>query len=403
MRQGSIRLGRIMGVPLSMDLGVLLIGGLLTWTLASLVLPESSPGLVSTAYWSVGAIGALLFLGSLLAHEVAHSVVARRNGVTVQGITLWMFGGYAQFEDDPPSPGAEFRITAAGPATSLGLGALFAGAAYGIDALGAPQLYVSLMAWLGFINIFLGVFNLLPGAPLDGGRILAAGLWKLRGDRIAGHIGAATAGKFVGLGLVGFGVFESFALGGISGIWTVLIGWFLFSSARAEHAHYTGERAMGDMTVGDAMSVDPPRVASWTSVADLVEGPLRHTHQSAVVVTDAAGRAVGVVTMLDVRRVPAEQWNSTLAAQVSGQAPAPTVLAPDERLAEATARIDRANGGYAVVVADGALVGLLGPDEVRRAIEVGRLRGPRLQRTSTPPPPPMSVPSQRWEPPVTAR
>lgn len=403
MRQGSIRLGRILGVPLSMDLGVLLIGGLLTWTLATLVLPRSAPGLVSSAYWSVGAIGALLFLGSLLAHEIAHCVVARRNDVTVEGITLWMFGGYAQFEDDPATPGAEFRITAAGPATSLALAAAFVGAAYGLDAVGGPQLYVSLLAWLGFINGFLGVFNLLPGAPLDGGRILAAGLWKLRGDRIAGHLGAATAGKFVGLGLISIGVFETLALGGITGLWTVLIGWFLFNSARAEHAHYTGARAMGDMTVGEAMASDPPRAASWSSVAELVEGPFRHTHQSAVAITDAAGRAIGVVTMHDVRRIPAEQWSSTTATQVSGAAPAPTVLRPDERLAEAVLRIDRSNGGHAVVVSDGALIGLLGPEEIRRAIDVGRLRGPQRPRAATPPPPPVSVPSQRWDPPVTAR
>lgn len=400
MRQGSIRLGRIMGVPLAMDLGVLLIGGLITWTLATAVLPASSPGLQSAAYWSVGAIGALMFLGALLAHEIAHAVVARRNGVEVQGITLWMFGGYAQFADDPPGPGAEFRITAAGPATSLGLAAVFAGAGWGLASLGAPGLYVSLFEWLAFINGFLGLFNLLPGAPLDGGRIVASALWKLRGDRVAGHMGAATAGKFVGLGLIGIGVFELLSFGGISGIWTVLIGWFLFNSARAEHAHYSGERAMGDMTVADAMTADPPRVASWTTVAEMVDGPFRHTHHSAVAVTDGRGHGTGLVTMQDVRRLPAEQWATTTAAQLMATAGPPSVLAPGERLADAVVRIDPARGGHAVVVSDGTLVGLLGPDGVRRAIEVGRLGGSR--RRATPPPPPVSVPSQRWEPPVTA-
>lgn len=399
MRQGSIRLGRIMGVPLAMDLGVLLIGGLLTWTLATLVLPRSAPGLVPAAYWSVGAIGALVFLGSLLAHEIAHAVVARRNGVTVQGITLWMFGGYAQFEDDPPGPGAEFRITAVGPATSLALGALFAGGAWVLGEAGAPQLYTSLLGWLGFINLFLGVFNLLPGAPLDGGRIVAAALWKLRGDRVAGHLGAATAGKFVGLGLVGIGVFEAFSLGGISGLWTVLIGWFLFNSARNEHAHYLGERAMGDMTVGEAMTPDPPRAASWTTVADLVEGPFRHTQHSAVAVTDAQGRGIGLVTMHDIRRLPAEQWATTTAAQLIAAGPPVAVLSPGDRLADAVGGLDPARGGHAVVVADGMLVGLLGPEGVRRAIETGRVR---TRRDTTPPPPPTSAPSQRWEPPITA-
>jgi Zn-dependent protease/CBS domain-containing protein len=426
MRQGSIRLGRIMGVPLAMDLGVLLIGGLLTWTLATIVLPSSSPGLQSAAYWSVGAIGALLFLGSLLAHEMAHSLVARRNDVKVQGITLWMFGGYAQFESDPATPGAEFRITAAGPATSLGLALGFAGVAWGLATAGVPQVYVSLMAWLAFINGFLGVFNLLPGAPLDGGRILAAGLWKLRGDRVAGRIGAATAGKFVGLALIGVGVFESLALGGLSGIWTVLIGWFLFNSARTEHAFFSSERAMGDMTVAEAMTPDPHRVASWISVADLVDGPFRHTHQSAVAVTDGQGRAVGIVTMQDVRRLPAEQWATTTAGQLMAAGVSPATAAPGDRLADVVEHMDPANGGYAVVIAEGALIGLLGPDEVRRAIEFGRPGGQRPSagqrphgngshgngshgngshgrspQEGSPPPPPPAVPSQRWDPPVT--
>ena len=162
------------------------------------------------AYWSVGAIGALLFLGSLLAHEIAHSVVARRNDVEVQGITLWMFGGYAQFENDPPRPGRRVPHHRRRPGHQPGPGGGVRRRRRGARRRSVlPQLYVSLMAWLAFINGFLGVFNLLPGAPLDGGRILAAALWKLRGDRVAGHMGAATAGKFVGLGLIGIGVFES--------------------------------------------------------------------------------------------------------------------------------------------------------------------------------------------------
>lgn len=400
MRQGSIRLGRIMGIPLSMDLGVLLIGGLLTWTLAAIVLPDRAPGLVSSAYWSVGAVGAVLFLASLLAHEMAHAIVARRNDVKVEGITLWLFGGYAQFQNDPPSPGADFRITAAGPATSIGLGVVFFGAAWGLSTVGAPDLYVSMLGWLALLNGFLGVFNLLPGAPLDGGRIVAAALWKLRGDRISGRIGAATAGKFVGLGLVGLGVFEAVALGGFSGLWTMLIGWFLFNAARTEHAHYSGERAIGDTLVGEAMVKDPARAPSWSTVADLVEGPFRATHQSAVAVTDFQGRAVGIVTMDAIRRVPAENWSTTTAAQLLDVVPQPVQIAPGERLVEALEKMAAGGGGHAVVIADGALVGLLGPDEVRRAIELGRLRGPRR---SSPPPPPASVPQQRWEPPVTAR
>src|SRR6478735_2432264 len=127
MRHGGVRLGRILGIEVSANVGVLVIGALLAWSLATTVLPYSAPGLVDRAYWMAGALGALAFLGSLLAHELAHSVVARRNQVEVRGITLWMFGGVSEMEEDPPTPGADFRITAAGPATSLLLGGAFLG------------------------------------------------------------------------------------------------------------------------------------------------------------------------------------------------------------------------------------------------------------------------------------
>ena len=399
MQQGSIRLGRILGVPLSMNLGVLVIGALLSWSLATVVLPNGAPGLTGSVYWSVGAIGAVVFLASLLAHEMAHAIVARRNDVQVTGITLWLFGGFAQFENEPKTPGAEFRITAAGPATSLGLAALFVGAWAGLSAIGAPEVYSTMFGWLGIINGFLGVFNLLPGAPLDGGRILAAGLWKLRGDRVRGRIGAAKVGKFVGLGLVGLGVAEMLALGGFGGIWTALIGWFLFNAARVEERHFVGERALGDLSVAEAMSPVPPTVPMWTSVAELVDGPLRSTQTSVVAVTDWGGNVMGIVTMDAVRRVPAEQWRATQVSEIATTGDALGTAAPGEQLTEVLTRLA---GQRRVVLVrhEGRTVGFLGPDEVRRAIELGTMRGASGRRR-TPPPPPVSAPQQRWEPPVT--
>lgn len=403
MRQGSIRLGRIAGVPLSMDLGVLVIGGFLTWILATLILPNGAPGLVGSVYWSVGIVGAVLFLASLLAHEMAHAIVARRNDVRVQGITLWLFGGFAQFENEPRTPGAEFRITAAGPATSIGLGVLFAGSALGLAAIGAPGVYTTLLFWLGIINGFLGVFNLLPGAPLDGGRLLAAALWKLRGDRVSGRIGAATFGKFIALGLVGLGLFEMFAVGGFGGIWTALIGWFLFNAARAEHVHFVGERALGDLTAGEAMCPIGEPTRTWSSVAELVDGPLRTSQRSSVPVADWSGRIVGVVTMGDVRRLPAEKWAATTVAEIATTGDALVTADASERVSDVIGRGALAGGGFVLVTQQGRPVGLVGADEVQRAIELGRLRGGRQGRASTPPPPPVGAPQQRWEPPVPTR
>lgn len=396
MRQGSINLGRIFGIPVSMDLGVLVIGGLLSWSLASVILPNGAPGLVGVVYWSVAIIGALLFFGSLLAHEMAHAILARRNGIEVVGITLWLFGGFAQFRDEPKDAGSELRISSAGPVTSLGVAVGFVALAAGLHAIGVPVVYTTLLAWLAIINGVLGVFNLLPGAPLDGGRILAAVLWKVRGDRIAGRIGAARVGKGVGIVLGLIGLAELRFLGGFGGMWTLLIGWFIFSAARNEQAFFVGERALGDVRVADVMLREPAHVRTWTTVAELVDGPLRSSRQSAVPVLDWNGAVAGVVSMADVAKVPAEQWASTEVVDVAAPAETMETVTPDVRLVDVIERLTPESGGYALVVDQGRPVGLVGPEEIRRAIELGRLRGGSSRR----PRPPVSRPEQSAEPPV---
>lgn len=264
MRQGGLRLGRILGIEVSANLGVLVIGALLAWSLAATVLPSNAPGMVDRSYWAAGVLGALLFLGSLLAHELAHSVVAQRNGVEVRGITLWMFGGVSEMAEDPATPGADFRITAAGPATSLALGGIFLGIGAACSAVGVQDIYVVLTSWLGLINLVLGVFNLLPGAPLDGGRLVAVGLWKWHGDRLRGQIGAAKAGRVVGIGLVGLGIAEMYQFGGFSGLWTILIGWFLFNTARNELAYYDHLRSIEQLAAPPPPPRSPP-TQRWTA------------------------------------------------------------------------------------------------------------------------------------------
>lgn len=403
MRQGSIGVGRVLGVPVSMDLGVVAIAGLLTWMLATIVLPEASPSHVPSVYWSLGAVGTLAFLGSLLAHEFGHAVVARRNGVRPERITLWFLGGYAQFENEPETPGAEFRITAAGPAVSLVLALGFGGAAWLADTLGAATVHVALLGWLALVNGALGVLNLLPGAPLDGGRILAAALWYRSGDRFGARISAAKVGQVLGVALLVFGVLDLLALRGIAGLATVVVGWFLLSAARNERSYFVGERALQGVTTGEVMAPTTQAVRTWTSVADLVEGPLRNTHRSAIAVTGWSGQPVAVVTMADVRRVPARAWATTTVEQITdSDSLLGTPTAEEDLLGFIEARHERP-GGYAVVVReDGCPVGLIGPDEVRSAIDRGTHR-PRRHSRFRPPPAPGSAPRQRWEPPVSSR
>jgi CBS domain-containing protein len=283
---------------------------------------------------------------------------------------------------------------------SLALGLAFIGAAIGLGALGVPQLYVVMFSWLGLINGFLAVFNLLPGAPLDGGRILAAALWRLRGDRLGAKVSAAKVGRGVAMLLIAVGVAEIFFLRTFGGIWTVFIGWFLLGAARMEEAHYAGERALGDLRVGAAMLRDPQTVRVWTTVADTVEGPLRSTAQDAVPVLDFSGRVAGLVTMDQIRMVPAEQWPVVEVGRIMVPADAVPTATPDEKMTDVMDRMTMAARGEVFVMDGGRLVGLLGPSEFQRAITIGRLS---RRRRPGPPPPPPRVPVQRWEPPVPSR
>jgi Zn-dependent protease len=244
----SIRLGRFFGIPVGLSWSVMLIAGLLTFGLATSLLPGSAAGYSDVAYLVAASLAAVLFFGSLLAHELAHAVVARRHGVEVDGITLWLLGGVARLRSESPSARAELRIAAVGPATSLALAALFGVTALAADVLMLPALAVAVFAWLALINALLAVFNLLPATPLDGGRILAGALWAGHGDRYRAAITAAQAGRVVGFGLIAFGILGFLTPLPFGGLWTALVGWFIVTTASAEEEHARRQRAMRDLS-----------------------------------------------------------------------------------------------------------------------------------------------------------
>ena len=231
----TIRLGRIAGIKVGLSWTVLLIAGLITLSLTSSILPLAAPGFSDTSYLIVGVLTAFGFLASILLHELGHAVVAEREGVRVDGITLWLLGGVARLAGEAKTPGAELRIAAAGPAVSVGLAAGLIGSGWALGALGLSGVVVAGVVWLGVINGVLAVFNLLPAAPLDGGRILKALLWKRHGDRDRATITSAVAGRVAGYAMIGFGLFQ-FLYGGVGGLWMAFIGWFVLGTARAEEA-----------------------------------------------------------------------------------------------------------------------------------------------------------------------
>jgi Zn-dependent protease len=227
----TFRLGRVAGIPIGINWTWLLVFVFFTWSLASTAFPASNPGLSTATYIGIGVAAVLLFFASLLVHELGHALRARREGVEIEGITLWLFGGVARLGGPFPSAGAELRIGVAGPLVTLVLGALFVGLALVTHFAPAVD---GVLAWLGYINLVLVAFNLLPAMPLDGGRVFHAALWRLRGDFAwATRVAVRVAGVFA-VGMVAAGVLVAFATGSFSGLWLAVLGWFLLGGARAE-------------------------------------------------------------------------------------------------------------------------------------------------------------------------
>lgn len=363
-------LGRIAGVDVSAQLSTLVIAGLLTWLFATGLLPREVPDRVPVVYWSVGIVGALLFLASLLGHELSHSVVAQRNGVEVEGITLWLFGGVASLRGHPPGPGAEFRIAAAGPAASLFIGALSVGGSALVYAFNGPRVWVVMLGYLAVLNGFLAVFNLLPGAPLDGGRILGSILWKIRGDRAAGMAGAAKAGTVVAGLVVAGGFAEIWFTGSYGGLWTILIGVFLFNAARAEAGYYDAERALRGVSADSVMSHPVQVTSTWSTVTSAVHGPFAASAQTALPVVDATQQIRGMLTMDQVRATPAESWATTAVGDLMTDLASTPMVGPADPVAQVIEQLGASH--HALVLDQGALVGLIGPEEIRRWMQQTR-------------------------------
>ncbi|MBV9010545.1 MAG: site-2 protease family protein [Pseudonocardiales bacterium] len=237
--RASFQLGRIAGIRIGVNWSVLVIFVLIAWSLAAARFPADYPQYGNGAYVAAAVLTAVVFFVSLLAHEISHALVARRNGLHVQDITLWLFGGVARLSGEARSPGAELRIAGVGPLVSLLLGVVFLVVAALVRAGGYDGLALAGLAWLGGINIALAVFNVIPAAPLDGGRLLRSVIWWRTGDRLTATRWSSRAGQVFGWALVALGLLTFFTGHGFGGLWLALIGWFLVGAATAENRQAT--------------------------------------------------------------------------------------------------------------------------------------------------------------------
>ena len=380
----SVRLGRIAHIEVGVHWSVLVIMVLLVWSLAEATLPELAPGSSDAAYWLVAVVGVLALFASLLAHELAHSVVAERRGVSVEGITLWLMGGVSQLHGEAKTPRDEFDITAAGPLTSIvlafGFGALAAVGA----VIGGPTILVAVLGWLAAINGVLAVFNLIPGAPLDGGRLLHAAVWHRSGDRARATMVATRAGGRVGYTLIGLGI-ALILLGDLSAAWFVLLGWFLLAASRAEATHELLHGALAGVRVRDVMTPNPIVAPRDVSLSTLVDDWFLRNDCSAFPLAATDGAVTGLVTLARVKSVPRHDWDRITAGEIGVPLDALATGSPNEPFPALLERMSAASGGggRALVFEGGSLVGIVTPTDVQRAVDLAALRPPRARPDTT--------------------
>ncbi len=322
----SLRLMRIAGIDIGLHYSWIFIFILITASLAAGLFPQMYPEWEQATYWITGILAALLLFVSVLIHELAHSLVAKARGMSVTGITLFLLGGVSNLEEEPEEPKVEFSMAIVGPLASLILAGVFWGLLQLVEDRQSPL--AATIGYLALINGVLAVFNLLPGYPLDGGRVLRSILWSRTGSLIRATNIAATVGQVLGWALIAFGLLQVLA-GNLGGLWLALIGWFLSSSAEASRQQLTMREQLKGVRVTEAVRTRPESIGPDTNIVELVNEVFRREQRRAVPVC-SDDRVLGIVTITDVREVPQEKWSQTPVREIMTREPLYSVSSKDD-------------------------------------------------------------------------
>jgi Zn-dependent protease len=347
----TVTLFRIFGFEVKVDWSWLILGALIVWSLATGLFPGWYKGLERSDYWIMGVAGAVGLFLSIVFHELWHSLIARRFGLNMRGITLFLFGGVSEMADEPPSPKAEFFLAVAGPLSSVGLAAALLATSYFLRGHGPMTPVTGVLNYLGVLNLVLAGFNLIPAFPLDGGRVLRAVLWGTwndirRATRVASSIGAG-----LGAGLMFLGVVQFFMGRSVGGIWTFVIGMFVRSTARSSYRQLVFRRALEGVPVKKFMVADAVTVVPATSVEKLVEDYVYKYHFKMYPVVEG-GKLAGCVTIDQVKDLPREAWAAHEVGELARACSAENTIGPDEDVLKALALMQR-TGRSRLMVADG--------------------------------------------------
>jgi Zn-dependent protease len=361
--KGAWKIGAIMGIPIRVHFSWLIIFGLLTWLLSSRYFPQVTPDLPFVSYWLNGVLAALLLFASVAFHELSHSYVARKYKLTIESITLFIFGGVAQLKGDPPHPRAEFWIAIAGPFSSFLLAAFFFALTMA-TAGGAKALF----AYLAQINLMLAVFNLIPGFPMDGGRVLRSVFWGRKKDYFYATHKASGIGRGIALFFIFFGLFSIFT-GGPGGLWLMLVGWFLYSAAQASYQQASLQETLSGVKVEDIMVREMKTMEPSIPIEKAVDDYFLRTGYGGFPVVDD-GRFLGILTLREVKDVPREDWGRVKVSEVFVLHDKRWEVSPETDAMKALELMIKEDKGRIVVTKGDKIIGLITRNGIARYVQI---------------------------------
>lgn len=363
----SLRIGKLLGVPVKLHFTLILGILLIAWTLAVGYLPLEYPGLSLITYWLIGVVSAVMLFASVLLHELAHSYVAKKNGLPVRRIVLFIFGGVSEIEEEPKEVSLEFKMALVGPLTSFIIALILWFLQYPASVFGV--LVIAPLKYGAYINLLLGGFNLIPAFPLDGGRILKAGVWRWKKNSLQATRIATRVGIFFSYVLVFWGLF--LIIGGlfIGGLWLTLIGLFLKSGAESSYRQTIVSEALSDVSVRDIMTKEVHTVDPDALIKEIVETHfMRYKHGGFPVVRGS--ELIGLITIEDVKKIPREKWQETRVSEAMTPCEKLKCASPDEPAVDALMKMSKYNIGRLPVRENGKLAGIITRSDIMRAIRI---------------------------------
>jgi len=364
----SFHLGTLFKIPIEINYTWFIILGLIVFSLARGYFPMTNPDLDPGAHWLMAFIAALLLFASLLAHEFSHSLVAMKNNLPISGITLFVFGGIAHMEKEPQSPAVEFKMAIAGPIMSFFLALVFFSLTTALYNLGVSRAFLTITNYLFIINLAVGIFNLIPGFPLDGGRVLRAVLWHYYKDIRKATAIAAGFGKTFAYFLIGIGLLNLFTGGLLAGVWFIFIGLFLQEAAETSYRQVVLKKLLGHSTIEKFITSDVITVPANTYLEKLVDHYFfKYRHHSFPVVED--DEILGILTLHDIKHIQRSKWQETTAKQVLIPLNPDLVIHPSTQTMDALAQLARNGIGRALVIDRDKLIGIISQKDIMRLFE----------------------------------